>query len=75
MNDYKKKCRLEKDKVVINGKCYGTDNLHQLPDELDVFDITTKSNADCIGFFGALNPLSNFYESRFEVDGVEYISS
>ena len=75
VNDYKKKCRLEKDKVVINGKCYGTDNLHQLPDELDVFDITTKSNADCIGFFGALNPLSNFYESRFQVDGVEYISS
>ena len=75
VNDYKKKCRLEKDKVVINGKRYGTDNLHQLPDELDVFDITTKSNADCIGFFGALNPLSNFCESRFEVDGVEYISS
>ena len=75
VNDYKKKCRLEKDKVVINGKHYGTDNLHQLPEELDVFDITTKSNADCIGFFGALNPLSNFYESRFEVDGVEYISS
>ena len=75
VNDYKKKCRLDKDKVVINGKHYGTDNLHQLPDELDVFDITTKSNADCIGFFGALNPLSNFYESRFEVEGVEYISS
>ena len=75
VNDYKKKCRLEKDKVVINGKHYGTDNLHQLPEELDVFDITTKSNGDCIGFFGALNPLSNFYESRFEVDGVEYISS
>ena len=75
MNDFKKKCRLDKDKVVINGKHYGTDNLHQLPDKLDVFDITTKSNADCIGFFGALNPLSNFYESRFEVEGVEYISS
>ena len=60
---------------MINGKHYGTDNLHQLPDELDVFDITTKSNVDCIGFFGALNPLSNFYESRFVVDGVEYISS
>ena len=73
MKDFKKKCRLDKDKVVINGKYYGTDNLHQLPDKLDVFDITTKSNADCIGFFGAVNPLSNFYESRFEVEGVEYI--
>ena len=74
VNDYKKKCRLEDDKVVINGRRYGTENLHQLPDDLNIFDITTKSNADCIGFFDMLNPLSNFYESRFIVDGVEYIS-
>ena len=75
VNDYKKKCRLEDDKVVINGRRYGMDNLHQLPEELDVFDITTKSNPNCIGFFGALHPLSNFYESNFTVNGVEYISS
>ena len=75
VNDYKKKCRLEDDKVVINGRCYGTENLHQLPKDLDVFDITTKSNTDCIGFFCALNPLSNFYESGLIVDRVEYISS
>ena len=61
--DYKKKCRLEDDKVVINGRKYGTDNLHQLPSEIDVFKITSKSDTDCVGFFGALNPLSNFYES------------
>ena len=74
-NDYKKKCRLEDDKVVINGRKYGTDNLHQLPSEIDVFEITSKLDTDCVGFFGTLNPLSNFYESKFTVDGIEYISS
>ena len=73
--DYKKKCRLKDDKVVINGRKYGTDNLHQLPSEIDVFEITSKSDTDCVGFFGALNPLSNFYESKFTVDGIECISS
>ena len=72
--DYKKKYRLEDDKVVINGRKYGTNNLHQLPSEIDVFEITSKSDMDCVGFFGALNPLSNFYESKFTVDGIEYIS-
>ena len=73
--DYKKKCRLEDDKVVINGRKYGTDNLHQLPKEIDPFTITSKADENCIGFFGALNPLSNFYESKFIVAGVEYLSS
>ena len=73
--DYKKKCRLEDDKVVINGRKYGTDNLDQLPSEIYVFEITSKLDTNCVGFFGALNPLSNFYESKFTVDGIEYISS
>ena len=73
--DYKKKCRLEDDKVVINGRKYGTENLHQLPSELDMFEITSKSDTDCVGFFGALNPLSNFDESKLTVEGIEYISS
>ena len=73
--DYKKKCRLEDDKEVINGRKYGTENLHQLPSKIYVFEITSKSDSDCVGFFGALNPLSNFYESKFTVEGIEYILS
>ena len=60
---------------MINGRKYGTDNLHQLPKEIDPFAITSKSDNNCIGFFGALNPLSNFYETKFIVAGVEYLSS
>ena len=51
------------------------ENLHQLPTEIDVFKITSKLDTDCVGFFGSLNPLSNFYESKFTVQGIEYISS
>ena len=61
--------------MVINGKKYGTDNLHQLPREIDTFDITSKSDQNCIGFFGALNLLSNFYETKLIVGGAEYLSS
>ena len=71
----KKSVDLRTIKVVINGRKYGTDNLHQLPKEIDPFAITSKSDENCIGFFGALNPLSNFYETKFMVDGVEYLST
>ena len=40
-----------------------------------MFEIASKSDTDCVGFFGALNPLSNFYKSKFTVEGIEYISS
>ena len=59
--DLKKKCKLEGDWLVIHGKRFSLENLHNLPKELDVFKITSKSNNNTIGFFGELNPLSNCY--------------
>ena len=49
--------------------------LNQLPEELNVFKVTTRENEHTVGFFGEINPLSNFYPSAFTVDGVHYISS
>ena len=71
----KKKSRLEEDKLIIKGKPYTTSNLHELPEEINVFSATTKEDDSSIAFFGALNPLSNFYEAEFTIDGVTYISS
>ena len=51
------------------------DNLQQLPDDLNCFKVTSKEDADCVGFFGGLNPLSNFHLAPFTVDGIVYISS
>ena len=47
----------------------------QLPDDLKPFKVTSKENEDCIGFFGALNPLSNFYPARFKMGNETYIST
>ena len=49
--------------------------LNQLPDELNVFKVTTHENDHIVGFFGEINPLSNFYPSAFAVNGIHYISS
>ena len=71
----KTKCRMEEDKLIIKGKPYTTANLHELPPEINVFSATTREDDSTIAFFGALNPLSNFYEAEFTINGVTYISS
>ena len=68
LKDFKKKCKLDGDHLVIHGKCFSLENLHNLPKELDVFKITSKSNSNTRGFFGELNPLSNFHPCNFEVN-------
>ena len=73
--DFKKKCKLDGDRLVIHGKRFSLENLHDLPKELDVFKITSKSNNNTIGFFGELNPLSNFHPCKFEINGIQFHSS
>ena len=73
--DFKKKCKLEGDQLVIHGKRFSLENLHNLPKELDVFKITSQSNNNTIGFFGELNPLSNFHPCKFEINGIQFHSS
>ena len=40
-----------------------------------MFKITNKSNNNTTGFFGELNPLSNFHPCSFEVNGIQFHSS
>ena len=74
-SEYKKQSKLEDDKIVLKGRRYDVNTLNQLPEELNVFKVTTRENADTIGYFGEINPLSNFYPATFTHDGVQYISS
>ena len=71
--DYKGRCRIDKDKLVILGRNYGLHNLTQLPEDLQPFRVTSRETDDCISFFGALNPLSNFYPAKFKVGDETYI--
>ena len=74
-NEYKKQSKLEDDKIVLKGQRYSVNTLNQLPEELNVFKVTTKENADTVGYFEEINPLSNFYLATFRYEGVQYISS
>ena len=75
LTNYKRQSRLDEDKLVLKGRSYNVNTLNQLPEELNVFKVTSKENENTVGFFGEINPLSNFYPSRFNYDGVTYISS
>ena len=58
-------------KLIIDGKCYGIKDLDKLP----LFEVSTKSNTDNLGFFGELCLFSNFHPVKFEHDEVTYHSS
>ena len=73
--EYKDVCRMERDMLNLNGTKFSKDNLHELPAKLNIMEITTKSNAEVIGFFGEIYPLSNFYPCKFFHNGIEFHSS
>ena len=75
LTDYKKQSRLEDDKLILKGKPYTVNTLNQLPEELNVFDVSSKQNESVVVFFGEINPLSNFHPAPFQHEGVRYISS
>ena len=75
LTNYKRQSRLYEDKLVLKGRSYNVNTLNQLPEELNVFKVTSKENENTVGFFREINPLSNFYSSRFNYDGVTCISS
>ena len=71
----KKKCKLEGATLHIKGKHYTLKTLHKLPKELDAFKISSKTDDYAVGFFGQLNPFSNFHDAPFELDGIRFHSS
>ena len=73
--EYQGLCRLDGDKLVLIGKHYTVDRLDCLPANLNVFNLSSKEDDKTVGFFGELNPLSNFHPANFVVDGIHYTSS
>ena len=75
MERYKNQSRMNYDKVVIQGKDYTLNNLHELPEDINCFKATSKSDDETVGFFRETNPLSNFHPAKFIHEGQTYISS
>ena len=75
LHEYENSCRLEDDHLIIDGKQYTMETLDTLPNALNVFSISSHSNDNTIGFFGELNPLSNFHKAIFTHENITYHSS
>ena len=65
---YQRRCRMENDLLVIKGKRYGVDDMHTLPKSLKPVNVSSKTDDKTYGYFGELNPLSNFYQAPFSLD-------
>ena len=72
---YRGNCKLDKTTLVIKNKRYNLSNLHELPDDISCFNATSKSTESCLGFFGELNPMSNFYPISLVHNGLKFHSS
>ena len=61
--------------LAIRGKKYNWNNLEELPHDLSTHIVSSRQDASYFGFFGELNPLSNFYPAPFIHEGVHYCTS
>ena len=66
---------MEGDYIVLKGMKYGMHNICNLPDELNGHKVTSRSSNNIIGFFGELNPMSNFHKCEFTVDNKKFCST
>ena len=69
----KKKAILIQDKLIIDGKPYYLDTIHNIP--FDISMISTKTTDNHVLFGGRLSKLSNFYngDASFTIDGITYV--
>ena len=66
---------MENDTIVIKGKHYTINNLHQLPAEINGFEATSRKKDGVTCYFEELNPLSNFHPAKISYEGHNYHSS
>ena len=74
-SEYRRRCRLEDDHLIIKGKTFTRQNINDLPDDISAFKVTSRENENTVGFFGELNPLSNFYRCYFKINEKWFHSS
>jgi hypothetical protein len=70
--DAQYRAHVQVDRLVLNGKTYTMDMLHQLPDQLQPVNIATPSHKNTVVFFTCASPFSNHHACTFHVTGKEY---
>ena len=73
--EYRDKCRLTGDKLVIYGISYLIEDISKLPPDLAAFKSSEKLNETHLVFAGELSPYSNFHPSPFIINGQSFHSS
>ena len=56
--------------LIIRGKHYSWKNLQDLPENISTHTVSSHQDLQHYGFFGELNPLSNFHAAPFKCSGV-----
>ena len=73
-NGYQKRCRMERDKLIIDSKTIGVNNLKDLPEDLHPKNTCERRTDEIVAFFGEHSPLSNFHQCQIKYDGYTYSS-
>lgn len=64
-----KRCVVVGDTLIIDGKRYPRGALHNLPENLNLRNLSSKQDESSLAFYGVNHPLSNFYPCQFSVEG------
>ena len=75
IKEYRGRCKMERTDLVIRGKWYSWNNLHDLPQNISMHTVSSRQDVHHYGFFGELNPLSNFHPTPFKCNGISYTCS
>ena len=66
------KIYLKSDKIMFNGKQYGTENLDTLPAKYRPESLFTAEKDDITAFFSKNSPLSNHFPCNFKLEGEKF---
>ena len=70
--EYKGKCKLDYDSLIIKGTRYTVESLSRLPTDLAPYKTAQINSNTCTIFHGQHSPLSNFHYSPFTIDDQEF---
>ena len=70
--NYKGKVTIWYDKMILDNKDYGVNDLSELLRKISPMLACQKSNGTVVGIFGEHSPLSNFQHSAFIQDGIKH---
>ena len=73
--DYKGKCKLVQDQLILRGTKYNIDTLHTLPETLSPYKAAQHTTTECLIFHGQHTPLSNFHPSKFNIENQSFTSA